>query len=441
MVARLSGTVAVTVTLLAAATATAPPGAATARDTTQTSTTVPTPSTTEAPPTTAPPTTDPGTPTTTVAPAPQPSEPEAPTSPPVEREAEYLPEEDLAAARAELDARLAQVGDLQTAILQMKAQIEAELGQLDARLAAAEADAAAAKQASLEAETAREEADSRARAAQEEAQRSQDDATKSIVDAFMNPMTTATVRSLGDQNEATYARGLMDSRADHRVELARAADRAESAAQKAGGDAALAAATAEEASLAAREALGSVNDARTARLWELEDLATFTVALAEQTDVLGQFDGVLAQQELIQMIESRIASTRPVEREATVRIPGTTIDVHHLITDQATAMIEAARQEGVPLDGWGWRSHQRQIELRAKHCGSDPYSLYEAPSSSCSPPTARPGNSMHERGVAIDFKDCSTRATACYGWLAEHAHLYGFYNLPSEPWHWSTNGR
>jgi zinc D-Ala-D-Ala carboxypeptidase len=46
--------------------------------------------------------------------------------------------------------------------------------------------------------------------------------------------------------------------------------------------------------------------------------------------------------------------------------------------------------------------------------------------------------------LAIDFTHNGTiinsRASAGFRWLAEHAHLYGFFNLPSEPWHWSVNG-
>jgi hypothetical protein len=29
---------------------------------------------------------------------------------------------------------------------------------------------------------------------------------------------------------------------------------------------------------------------------------------------------------------------------------------------------------------------------------------------------------------------------ACFNWLQTNAASYGLYNLPSEPWHWSTNG-
>jgi len=35
----------------------------------------------------------------------------------------------------------------------------------------------------------------------------------------------------------------------------------------------------------------------------------------------------------------------------------------------------------------------------------------------------------------------STRANRCFQWLDAHAAGAGLYNLPSEPWHWSTTGR
>ena len=65
------------------------------------------------------------------------------------------------------------------------------------------------------------------------------------------------------------------------------------------------------------------------------------------------------------------------------------------------------------------------------------------PSSSCSPPTARPGQSMHERGLAIDFTEGGrvlNRTSASFLWLSENAADFGFFNLPSEAWHWSVNG-
>ncbi len=119
--------------------------------------------------------------------------------------------------------------------------------------------------------------------------------------------------------------------------------------------------------------------------------------------------------------------------------------VHESIAANVEAMTLAAEADGINLGGGGWRDSQRQIELRQKHCGTSDYAVYEMPSSQCSPPTARPGASMHERGLALDLT-CDgaligRRDNRCFRWLAEHANSYGFYNLPSEPWHWSTNGR
>lgn len=59
-------------------------------------------------------------------------------------------------------------------------------------------------------------------------------------------------------------------------------------------------------------------------------------------------------------------------------------------------------------------------------------------------PTAVPGTSMHEIGEAVDFtSDGRTvaRGSAAFAWLTANAGRFGFHNLPSEPWHWSTNGR
>lgn len=93
------------------------------------------------------------------------------------------------------------------------------------------------------------------------------------------------------------------------------------------------------------------------------------------------------------------------------------------------------------LGGWVWRSHAKQIELRKKHCGLSQYDVWEKPSSACSPPTARPGYSSHQDGLAIDFycAEGTLRSNNCGGafkWLKCNAANYGLINLPSENWHW-----
>lgn len=110
------------------------------------------------------------------------------------------------------------------------------------------------------------------------------------------------------------------------------------------------------------------------------------------------------------------------------------------LVPKVEAMVDAATKAGVALTGTGWRDTNKQIELRKKHCGTSEFDIYKKSPSACRPPTARPGSSNHERGTAIDFKNCSSRSTSCFKWLAQNAATYGFYNLPSEPWHWSVDG-
>lgn len=119
--------------------------------------------------------------------------------------------------------------------------------------------------------------------------------------------------------------------------------------------------------------------------------------------------------------------------------------VHQDIADNLNRLLNDAQAAGISFGGWGYRDHQRQIELRRSHCGSSEYAIWQMSSSSCRPPTARPGYSQHEQGKAIDFtyngRSISTRSSPGYKWLAANASNYGLYNLPSEPWHWSVNGR
>jgi peptidoglycan hydrolase CwlO-like protein len=125
-----------------------------------------------------------------------------------------------------------------------------------------------------------------------------------------------------------------------------------------------------------------------------------------------------------------------------VRVRG--ISVNASIADNLAALLAAADADGIRLGGAGYRNSSGQIAARRANCGSSQYAVYAMPASQCRPPTARPGASMHERGLAIDFTYgggvIGSRSSPAYKWLAANASRYGFYNLPSEPWHWSTNG-
>ena len=120
------------------------------------------------------------------------------------------------------------------------------------------------------------------------------------------------------------------------------------------------------------------------------------------------------------------------------------ITVASEIADSLERLLAAAEADGFPLSGGGYRSSDGQIAARRANCGSSDYAIYEMPASSCNPPTARPGMSMHERGLAVDFTSggslISSRRHPAFRWLADNAARFGLYNLPEEPWHWSTNG-
>lgn len=121
------------------------------------------------------------------------------------------------------------------------------------------------------------------------------------------------------------------------------------------------------------------------------------------------------------------------------------VTVARAIAPQVDRLLAAAEADGVRLSGGGFRTPDEQIALRRKNCGPTDYDIYEKPSSQCTPMTAKPGSSNHERGLAIDFtyngKSISTRDNPGFRWLAANAGRYGLCNLPKEPWHWSVDGR
>ena len=120
------------------------------------------------------------------------------------------------------------------------------------------------------------------------------------------------------------------------------------------------------------------------------------------------------------------------------------IYVHRSIAADIAALVAAAEADGHTVRGEGYRSAEQQALLRRAHCGTDPHSVYLVPGWHCTPPTARPGHSMHQRGLAIDFTINGApidETDALYGWLTDNAARFGLRNFPAEPWHWSTNGK
>ena len=122
-------------------------------------------------------------------------------------------------------------------------------------------------------------------------------------------------------------------------------------------------------------------------------------------------------------------------------VPLFAIEVNVAIEEQTRLLFEEAFAQGIDLAGWGYRPIQRQVELRAAHCGGTEFDIWHKPAFQCAPPTARPGFSRHEQGRAIDFTfnggSITSHSNAGFQWLAANAPKYGFVNLASEPWHWS----
>ncbi len=214
-----------------------------------------------------------------------------------------------------------------------------------------------------------------------------------------------------------------------------------------------AAAVAERQLAAAQNRLASLNRARAQQLGFAEQVANRLDRTLGEAESLASVDAALSSE--ITKREAALAAKLAAQAAPRgggggpisivgggdiVSVRG--IQVARSIAGQLAAMLAAADGAGITLTGGGYRSSQAQIQTRRNNGCPD---VYRSPASACRPPTARPGQSMHEQGLAIDFQ-CNgvlirSRSGACWSWLAANAGRFGFRNLPSEPWHWSTTGR
>lgn len=195
-----------------------------------------------------------------------------------------------------------------------------------------------------------------------------------------------------------------------------------------------------------QEEFAAVVEARLdARLAEAASLEALDADLARQIRAEeAEIAARLAEQRRQEELARRAAAIPNIVGEGEI-VSVSGIRVHQSISTNLANMLQAAANDGILLGGGGYRSSNQQIALRRAHCGPTEYDIYQKPSYQCRPPTARPGFSNHERGLAIDFtangRAITSRNTAAFQWLAANAGRYGFYNLPSEPWHWSVNGQ
>lgn len=280
--------------------------------------------------------------------------------------------------------------------------------------------------------------------AREVAEQQRDAMVEAVIDLYIQPEAQAAASvqvMLGDPNDSTFAMGFLEVRTSRREDLTSQYQTQAKAAEDRMDEAVDSARLAQESADEALELQTDLEMQQAALQVRIDDLT------AQSNDAVVQLWNLYALlMQVRQAITEQLGgwgSLPPVTESDLVAIPNTSIRVHRLISDQVTALIMAAAMDGVMLDGWGWRSNQRQIELRQAHCGATPYDVWERPSSECSPPTARPGRSQHERGFAIDFtqggQSLNSSSTG-FLWLQQHGPSFGLYNLPSEPWHWSIDG-
>jgi LAS superfamily LD-carboxypeptidase LdcB len=271
---------------------------------------------------------------------------------------------------------------------------------------------------------------------------------ESAVDAYINPISQSAVANIRVDDLTTRAlrdalvdlrsgqsTDLLDQLGSARVDLQEQRRLAESAAAEA--ESRRAEVVAEEAKLVeAQEQFRSLAQDVENRV---NQLAGEVASLERQDKELAE-EIAVEQAALAAAIPAGLVVASPTTNSGPVSVTTVGgITVATSIAGQIEALLNAARADGVLLTGSGYRDPAEQIALRRQNCGSSNYAIYQAPSSSCSPPTAVPGSSNHERGQAIDFRNCS-HGSSCFSWLSGNASRYGMYNLPSESWHWSTTG-
>jgi LAS superfamily LD-carboxypeptidase LdcB len=368
----------------------------------------------------------------------------------------------------------ANASDVVAGLAEGEATVQAEVaavGTAEAALASAQADVDAAK-AAVDA--------TRARIADLTAQ---SDAV--VVDAFMNPPEVSALDVLEAETpmDATIKQAILDRQAaadadvlaqleaaqeELHAERATQSDAVSAAEDRAAeADAALADLTAAQSDasrfvLAVQE--GVASGLAEAAALDSVDPATAEAIRQRQAEVQGKLNDVISareQREAQAALQQAMAeaAARAAERQAnpiprgslgasgglgTVSCPdGGSITMASSVTGHLQDLLDAASADGIDMCGGGYRDPADQVAVRRANCGTSSYAIYEAPASSCSPPTAIPGTSQHEQGLAVDFTIGGStigRGSAAFNWLKANAAGFGFYNLPAEPWHWSTTG-
>ncbi|KAA0233789.1 MAG: hypothetical protein EDR02_11875 [Actinobacteria bacterium] len=352
---------------------------------------------------------------------------------------------DLRDERAQVQAEAAQAAADINALEAEHAAVAAALADLEANVAAHEARLADSERALGEAEEEVDRLESERDAVRDEMARVEEALTEMAVESFIRPSSDdfLMVIQADEINDVAKGQAYLDMQAGRDIDYGEQLDGLEEelAYLEAEAEAARDRAEEERDEVAAR--LVEVEAARDQQRQFVADVERRLDDRLMEAQILQERDSELAAE--IQRQEAALAaqlaasgvsggssaSLVPVTGpEDIVNVRG--IQVHESIAAQTEAMLAAAAADGIILTGSGWRSSQRQAELRVINGCPD---VYDAPASACRVPTARPGQSNHERGLAIDFDSCDWN-----GWLFANAGRYGFSNLPSECWHWSVDG-
>ncbi len=345
---------------------------------------------------------------------------------------------------SEVDAATADVADLEVALAAAQANVDAQQAAVEAANRAV-IDADAAQVAAVEAITDLELREEQARI----------DLQNAVIDSYVSfqgfddlealgddPWEASRVETLTEIGTGTGLEGLDNLRAiGAELEFQRQlAEQAAAEAETTREEMRIRLAELETALAIEDQLLLEAIERQERRLGEAAALAALEAELSEEIRV--------EEQRIADAIANRIppgsgSVTVPPDSDIElVTVGGITVNV--LVEDQVRGILAAMSARGFNLGGGGYRSIESQIRLRRANCGTSDYAIWEMPASRCRPPTARPGLSQHEVGLAIDFtlngRVLRTRDSDVFRALAEIAPQFGFYNLPSEPWHWSTTG-
>jgi hypothetical protein len=353
------------------------------------------------------------------------------------------------AEREAVRARKAQVATQVDALAATDAQVNAALDALEANVAGQEALLAEANRAAAEAEAAFAEATAAVEAKTAEIATLRDEIREFAVQAFVHPPADDAMAALdtADPGEAAQKRALLDIQNTNDADLLDRLNAAEEDLEVERQLAEEASARAEEKRAEAANTLAELTNARDQQKAYADQVQARLEHAQSEAAALEQLDASLSAKIAAQQAELARRAAAAGARSgggssvtfngslSTVSCPATggSITVASQIASNVQSLLNAA-PSSLALCGWGWRSSQRQQELWDEHnCDSG-----------CTVPTARPGSSMHEQGLAIDFtsggQTIQSRGSAAFEWLDANAGSYGLHNLPSEPWHWSTSG-